>query len=181
MSFLALHKGLFQHLHPLSRSMEHFCTERDSNSQNPDSKSGAYAVPPSPQLTPCKFPSSHFICSDHLRTSFRLGSRARTCNLPRPRRVNNHRYLPSFKTLRSEVLLKRQFNRSSFLQRLGGSSRTRTYTLRRDLIYSQTSQPIAQHFQIFVHKKSISVGRCLNACTLCTNYSIGISPALEYG
>ena len=31
---------------------------------------------------------------------------------------------------------------------LSGSSRTRTYTLRKDLIYSQASQPIAQYFLI---------------------------------
>lgn len=76
-----------------------------------------------------------------------LGSRIRTCDLPRPRRVNNHRYLPSCNTVLPEKTPRDSWS-SAMPQCCCGSSRTRTYMLKRDQIYSLASQPIAQCFQL---------------------------------
>lgn len=77
-----------------------------------------------------------------------LGNRIRTCDLPRPRRVNNHRYLPrninfSFVRVSDSILI--------FLFLYSGSGRIRTYTSIKNLIYSQASQPIAQHFLYYLN------------------------------
>ena len=85
-----------------------------------------------------------------------LRSRIRTYNLSRPRRVNNRRYLPrnnstgfKSKTFEIETSISRDSREPNFsVAVLCGSGRVRTYTLRRDLIYSQASQPIAQHFHL---------------------------------
>ena len=75
--------------------------ERDSNSQNLDPKSSAYTVPPSPHyLLPIRILTCNtrikVLCLTFHYRAICLRSRIRTCNLPRPRRVNNHRYLLRF-------------------------------------------------------------------------------------